>query len=346
MFSRAELIRAHEEAVSEISVLRPEVDQVLRQYASDRRYLYSSRVKSLDSYLQKLETGRFTSADLEDLFACTLVVPRLPDIDECIKDLPRAIRPRSKRGPGYKQKEPDVFRFDDWQLTCQMVAPAGSTGPSPYDRDFELQVRTLTQYAWSEATHDLVYKGGVFDWKRARLSAQLRALAEQADLLFAEFLSVSKTVPASRSHRSGELARIGGRVNEWMQDGLVSEEFRPASVGRLAECVVSLCEALGNDADKLSARVETYIRSGYPGSLSVYQVFLGEALTGRPEPVDWAQTPRGFALLVTSELEDFFPETRNVPSDRRVSLKSRYRLPPGGFGASARVMTGRSGTDE
>ena len=321
MFSRAALIQEYEGSRDSLVALKSAVDEVLRGFAARHQYLYSSRIKSLESYLQKLETGRFSRTDLDDLVACSLVVPRLPDIPRCIQELPRAVTVVTAKGPKDRQKEPDVFRFDDWQLACRVV-PIGGNTSGIYGRRFELQVRTLTQYAWSEATHDLVYKAGVFDWRRARLSAQLRALAEQADLLYADFVGVSKRVAPSTSRRSAELETIGIIVGGWIESGLVPVEFQPSSVGRLAESVHALCEALGDNPRTLCDRVASRIASDYPGSISLFQVFIGTALSHRPEPVDWDSVAvRSLRLLVTSELEDMYPAVRGVPRGRRVTFR-------------------------
>jgi ppGpp synthetase/RelA/SpoT-type nucleotidyltranferase len=336
-FSRAALIQQYGIAAAEVEVLKAGVDRVLERFADQKRYLYSSRIKSLASYLEKLETGRFRYANLDDLFACSLVVPRLPDIDECIKCLPVVIHEKSRRGPSHRPKEPETFRYDDWLLTCQMEPPAGITGDTVFTRVFELQVRTLMQYAWAEATHHVVYKGGVHDWRRSRLSAQLRALAEQADLLFAEFasLSRSKSMPASKCRKSDELTKVGQRLKTWMDEGLVPEEVQPASLGRLVESIESLCELLGNDASAVADKVEAMLRKGeYPRSLSVYQLFVGEALEGRSEPVDWDRLAGTHAILVTSELEDLYHDVRTVPARHRVSLQARR--PPRGVAMDRR----------
>jgi len=55
-------------------ILKEKVDQILSG-KKDRRWHYFSRLKELESFAQKLETGRIDNPKRpEDFFGCTLVV--------------------------------------------------------------------------------------------------------------------------------------------------------------------------------------------------------------------------------------------------------------------------------
>lgn len=313
MFSRAEAIARFEERLAAAAALKVDVDSVLQTYASVKHYLYQSRLKDRDSYFQKLETGRFDSTDVEDLFACTLVVPTLNDVEACRRDLPPAIDVVDERGPATRQKAPDSFRFDEWQLSCRLAPfPGGSSG-SPREHPFELQIKTVTVHAWSQATHDVAYKGDQVDWRRLRLSAQLRALAEQADLLYAEFLKVAPQVPGSMWTPTEELAFVAGELESWIAAGRVPATHRPASPVRYAECLVDFCRALAIEARDLTAEVGEWLAANdFPVSLSPFQLAVGVAASRVPS-IDWSSADKNYKLFLTSEVLDIFPRAGAAP---------------------------------
>jgi hypothetical protein len=293
------------------------VDEVVGQYTGQRRYLYSSRLKTEASYMQKLETGRCPTLMLDDLVACTIVVPTLSDIDPCINTLPDRIEVSKRKGPSSRSKEPDVFRFDDEQLICRLAPPTGVpiTGDSIWGIPFEIQVKTVTQYAWGQATHGLVYKGDESDWRRERLSAQLRALAEQADLLYAEFLHVSERIPPSQSRRSSDLACVSRYLDSWRRHGLVSSAESPPSPVRFAESVVDLCRQIGVGASRACREATVYMRrKGKPLSLSVFQALASVTISRRVDTIRWDRVAGRYWLPLTQEMIDGFPDLKRVPT--------------------------------
>jgi hypothetical protein len=297
--------------------VRTDVDAVLGSYASRYRYLYQSRLKDRESYLQKLETGRFADSDFDDVLGCTLIVPTPSAIDTCIRALPAALEVLGKRGPDTRNKEPTVFRFDEWILKCRLsrANPASGVG-----RPFELQVTTVTLHAWSRATHDLVYKGDRIDWRRERLAAQLRALAEQADLLYSEFLRVSPSIPQGRSDNSRSLLAVGLALQRWIDGALIPKARIPSSRVRFAESLVDLGDATKVSTRRILAQADRWLRRNpYPVSLSPYQVCLGAIL--ETETIDWALAPPRFRVLATSEALDVFPRMAGIPGARTVELR-------------------------
>lgn len=319
MFTRGDVINRYVDLIRDAEFLKREVDEVLLAYSRRTGYLYQSRLKERDSFLQKLETGRFESTDVNDLLACTLVVFTAPQVRQCIDSLPAIIQVVQERGPGGREKEPEVFRFDEWQLICQLDPPAGVVSSIRRSNTFELQVKTVTLFAWAQATHDLVYKGDEFDWRRERLSAQLRAAAEQADILYTEFVELAAKVPPSRSRATDELALLARSLKSWLAAGLVPNSHAPPSPVRFAQSVARVAGALRVDASTLCGAITAWLEAeGFPVSLSLYQVVLGVAVTNGT--INWSRVPTDFRCLVTSELIDAFPATSSIPLRRRIVL--------------------------
>jgi len=324
--SRAQLSAQFSSELTLLGTLRTHVDDVLRPYADAKDYLYTSRVKGVASMLQKLETGRWSSAELDDALGATLVVATLGDVKACIDNLPKrvVIDPALSKRTADHSKDPDVFRFDDERLVCRLTAPAGAAtqGERVWTRPFELQVKTIQQFAWGKITHPLVYKGDRFDWRMSRLAAQLRALAEQADLLYAEFKTIGAKIDRRSSRKGNVLDQLGRDLEAWLKVGLVPDDAIPPSPVRLVESLDALCRGLGLEPDKVMPEVQSELQSrGFDRSLSIYQFVLGVAVDRHSAEPLWDRARnRKVRLLVTSELEDRFPAAKSIPEDVRVGL--------------------------
>lgn len=67
------------------NLLKAKTDEFVRANKRDEWH-YIGRIKELESFTLKIETGRFTPSEaFEDLFACTIVVQNLKAIEAAIK---------------------------------------------------------------------------------------------------------------------------------------------------------------------------------------------------------------------------------------------------------------------
>ncbi len=311
MRSRGELLSDYTTLRTRFAATKGRIDSTLSGYAAKEGYLYSSRLKTPRSYFEKLETGRFATFVLDDLLAASLVVPTILDVERCIASLPKSIEVLEQRDFSTRKKEPDVFRFDDAILVCRHLEADGDTDVLR----FELQVRTLAQYAWSIVTHKPVYKGNIPEWRRLRLAAQFRAVSEQADLLFAEFEGLVGRVPESMSDSVDELVAVAKRIEGWCESGEVPEEFRPDSIRRTAESVARLCKEIGARPGEICDEVDAYLKgTRYPSGLSVFQVVVGVSLPRRAGQISWKRvTQSGYRVFLTNDAVAVFPGLREVP---------------------------------
>ncbi len=164
--------------------LKVKVDQVFKRIKKDTWH-YISRVKGLESFALKLETGRFSNPNmLEDFFACTLVVENLDQINKATTLIRNNFdvtsqKPKSSR---MTHKEPFSFQFDDLRLYAQLKHP-DYLPPEPISKiSFEIQIKTFLQHAWGLATHDLIYKADEINWPKERIAFQIKAMLEQAEV--------------------------------------------------------------------------------------------------------------------------------------------------------------------
>lgn len=235
-------------------VLKEKVDHRLKSL-KHQGWHYESRLKELESFALKVESGRFSSPEaLEDFFACTLVVRNAAEVSEAEALIIRefAFKERRPRTDDSTHKDPDSFPFDDLRLYVAWRDDPTLRPTSVNGLLFEVQIKTFLQHAWSIATYDLVYKTAEPHWGKQRIAFQIKAMLEHAEVSIqeAEKLSagaaLAKTTRASRS--LSEAIAVLRAV--WASDDL------PKDLRRLAENVCAVAEALRLDMADLKRVLE------------------------------------------------------------------------------------------
>ena len=175
-----------------------QVKSILVNFCEVHGYAFSSRIKTIESLAEKIETGRFKSwSTLDDLFACTIIIPTLlheKEVTKFCKDIFQIER-ITKRGQN--PKSPDTFKFDSTRIYAKLRRSDDvddSELLNIYDITFEIQIKSAFEHAWSVSIHDLVYKNDEIDWKKLRLAAQIKANVEQLDTLILAFDQMSTII--------------------------------------------------------------------------------------------------------------------------------------------------------
>ena len=156
------------------------LDNYFKDKLSSSSYLYESRVKSIESFALKLETGRNA---FEDFFACRFIVIKKDDIKKIKNELQNNnIKIINSRPADINEttKNPDNFAFDELRLYVQYMQPISMPEKEFLNNVFEIQIMTLYSFVWAQTTHDLIYKGSEISWGKARVAYQIKALLEQA----------------------------------------------------------------------------------------------------------------------------------------------------------------------
>ncbi len=302
-----------------VDVVSGRVRDTVLSFCEERGFAFLGRPKSAESVAEKIETGRYEKwGSLDDLFACTVVIPTLVEENEVLEFLRLAFAEVETRERGASQKAPEVFRFDATRFIGRLRHPDGTRPGEPiYDIAFEVQVRSAFEHAWSVATHSLVYKANAIDWRRLRVAAQLKAAVEQLDSLVLAFESSAQHITESEWPEVSARARVVEFFRDQIQLGHIPPELAAKDWSRFGENVYRLVGAsLGTRrAERISARiaevlpeVETEIRSltpaRVPRSVSLFQLVLGvlaeKELLGRG-------LQRGYFPVITSELVELFP---------------------------------------
>lgn len=222
---------AHEK---ECRRLQEHVDRQI-EAIRDPSWHYVGRIKALESFAQKLETGRFTEKEaLEDLFACTLVVERSDRIREAEQRLSECfdIRVRKPDHTGKTFHRPMCFDFDYVRLYACLRKDERLPATGYEGIVFEIQIKTFLQHAWTIATHDLIYKTNTVDWEASRVAYQVKAMLEHAEASITTVKAIAESNKPARSDKeTSELKAI----IEWLCSTWI--EGLPHNTVRLAECV-------------------------------------------------------------------------------------------------------------
>ncbi|MBA4866708.1 hypothetical protein H1V43_36510 [Streptomyces sp. PSKA54] len=264
------------------------VEQTLRTYCDRSGYLFFDRIKKVESLSEKLEGGRIAKwSDIDDLYACTIVIPTTLHEPGVIRKLDACFARVSMRSRGTAKKAPEVFRFDTTRYYARLsTGAAAERAPGIESITFEVQIATAFEYAWSTVTHDLVYKGDRVDWKKQRLAAQLKAAVEQIEMIIGAFDQVSGAVPESEWPEVAAKDSIVERFQELIADGVIASNLTPVSWRRFADNVFALVAsytpnnyARPSAIDALLAEFATAWRQPSappcPESGSLFQMVLG-----------------------------------------------------------------------
>ncbi len=211
---------------------------------------YVSRVKTLESYALKLESGRYPDPkDFEDFFACTIVVENLSSVlkAEQIVQKRFKLHERRPKTDTFTSKPSDSFRFDDTRLYVRwkddpLVRPTGLDGVL-----FEVQIKTFLAHAWGIASHDLTYKTDEKNWAKERIAYQVKAMLEHAETSILEAQKLARS--ASLKKTDDLCSRISATIQ--ILDELWPPVQLPHDKKRLAENVDNLIRNVGIDLKSL-----------------------------------------------------------------------------------------------
>lgn len=280
---------------------------------------FLSRTKTLESVSEKVESGRFGRwSDINDLVACAIIIPTLADEDSVIRFLQSAFETKTLRRRGTGSKDPRVFRFDSTRFIGRLRFPEGDTSVVEDLRtlEFEVQVRSAFDHAWMVATHAFTYKGQSVAWKRLRLAAQLKAAAEQLDLLILDF---ARSADQIREQHWPEVA-ASKQIEEAFRGALaraeIPTELAPKDWTRFSTNLVGLIQSSLSSSDEsllggvkqalavLREAIKSQDAKSFPRSISLAQYAFGvlsQADVLKPQL-------RRYVPLITPELLELFPK--------------------------------------
>ncbi|EPJ5853724.1 hypothetical protein WJA85_003224 [Klebsiella aerogenes] len=271
------------------------------------KWHYESRIKELESFALKFETGRFNSASIfDDFFGGMIVVPTHSEIaivENILRDKFTLVskKPSDKSFATYS---PEHFVFDDLRLYLRFDKES-FLSPKVEILDqlvFEVQIKTFLQHAWALSTHDLVYKSENISWSKHRVAYQVKAMLENIELSIssAETLSCNEIIN-KEDKKFKKLGKIVTLVDsKWDKDSL------PRDKKRLAENIFSCIDKLGVTVPELSSLIDESSCNTLK-SISPYQSIL-MALINDKIDLFLKDNPRKLKLLISEELEEILKE--------------------------------------
>lgn len=284
-----------------------------------QQWFFLCRIKEEESFALKLETGRVTNPrEMEDFFACTLVVENRLAISEALKIVSEICDIVRRRPPHDDQthKSPDEFSFDDLRLYVKLKV-SDQLPPTPLDDIiFEIQIKTFLQHAWGIATHDLVYKGQSVDWGRARVAYQIKAMLEHAEISIERVDAIAES---SLLALTDEKIRNLNTVIVWMQNTW-EEEWLPSDMVRLAENVLSLAHAIGTTVEEIIDCVRIDTEHGEGASLhdrTPFAVVVKSLYNHRKIQIEkYLRNDRGRFRIFSADDPELAEKIRSTPGAR------------------------------
>lgn len=264
-------------------LLKVRVDDIIKN-SKKEEWHYVGRIKQVESFALKIETGRFCLNNvLEDFFACTLVVKNLSEIDVAEKLIRDRFNVRSRRPHSQNSTHKDSFSFpfDDLRIYVSLKdLDLGDLAPEMYDLVFEIQIKTFLQHAWSIATHDLIYKSDKINWGKERVAYQVKAALEHAEVTISGVEELSKVGEIAKENKEVKKVNLViaflGRF--WKNEDL------PKDRRRLAQNIISLIEAINIRLPELTKIMEDETKSGRGAmtmNLSPYLIIVQTILNSK-----------------------------------------------------------------
>jgi hypothetical protein len=293
-------------------------------------WFFRGRIKPLESFAQKLETGRGGDPTaLEDFYACTLVVENRSSIGEARTFVNRfcdVVRHKPEV-QGETHKRADSFPFDDLRLYVRLKSLRPDEPIS--EILFEVQIKTFLQHAWGIATRDLIYKGDQINWGKARVAYQVKAMLEHAEISIAE---VDSFAASEALALSDDDTRKRNRVLDWLRTRWSPEQL-PEDRRRLVDTIMQISRDMYVELDQIINAVETDTARGEGvnlRNLSPYGIILRALFTHHRQKVnrflrDRRNSRNYLTLFLTEEME-----LGQLPSDAH---PNRYYY----FGSRAEV---------
>lgn len=224
----------------------------LKSEAEVRGWFFLSRVKKLDSFALKIETGRVLKPSaMEDFFACTIVVPSFSVVAEAERLIVESfvVVERKPLEDSLTHKRASEFVFDDLRLYVRRGDNGTGRDEDLNDLVFEVQIKTILQYAWGVATHGLIYKTDSVSWPKERIAFQVKAMLEHAEIAIAE---------AERLAETPIIGKVDAKTKDILDvlqqiEGFWDPELLPLDKKRLAENILRLLAVAKLEAKNLGA---------------------------------------------------------------------------------------------
>lgn len=308
------LDRKYQEYYPFVKEVAKKVKETLINFCENKGYAFRSRLKTVESLAEKIETGRFKKwSDLNDLFASTVIIQTLSHEKEVVEFCKNTFEIVNIVKRGQNKKAPDIFIFDSTRIYAKLRPipdiPLGDN-LSIYSIVFEIQIQSAFEDAWSVATHDLVYKSSEIDWRRFRLAAQIKATVEQLDTLILAFEETSKIIHNNNYAEIKIKGQLAIQINKLFENNKLPDELQPKDMSRFCNNLYLLLDKRKNKDSKpidiikqIITEIESTPSNRIPLSISLFQYFF--AILIEKEIVELPIN--NYSCHITEELTTLYP---------------------------------------
>jgi ppGpp synthetase/RelA/SpoT-type nucleotidyltranferase len=241
--------------------LKEEIEKELIPYCNKHKYLFKSRIKTEDSFSEKLEAGRNIE---EDFYAATIIVDTYNQIKLVKKYLKSTFQLLEERPK--KASRPEEFMFNGSRNYLRLASSLHEYKLPIKDIIFEVQIQTLLEYSWSHIFHDISYKTDDINWSKERLSHQVQALLKNADLLVHETNSLSKSKFLTDNSDYSEYKKLK-QIKSILELCWRKNDFTSSNIKRQCISIHNLLDFIGYSIDKLKELIVTATNNGRGGKL-------------------------------------------------------------------------------
>lgn len=305
-------------------ILKLKADTLINSQ-KDERWHYESRIKKIESFSMKIETGRFNQNQIfEDFFAATIVVKNLNEIKSAEKLLKNnfVIHERKPYSINFTHKDSFSFPFDDLRLYISLKDnQTGEFAQNIYELKFEVQIKTFLQHAWTIATHDLIYKSDKINWAKERVAYQVKASLEQAEITISGIEELSKLSELDKENK--EVKKINQLISIILAHW--EEEDLPSDRRRLAQNILGFIDVIGISIKDLNEilKSETAAKRGtLIRDLSPYLIVVQSIFNTHPDKIigylQNKENKNKQKILITSEMT--IPELGEVIEGKLVKI--------------------------
>jgi ppGpp synthetase/RelA/SpoT-type nucleotidyltranferase len=273
----------------------------------DKNWHYVGRVKKLESFALKVETGRYPQPEsIDDFFACTLVVENLSSVAAAEELITKTFELYERRPntANFTNNHSDSFKFEDLRLYVKWKDSEGARPSGLQGLTFEVQIKTFLQHAWSIATHSLIYKSDEKNWSKERIAFQIKAMLEHAETSIQEAEGLSKSKSLNKSDKETlKISKIIVMLND-----LWSDTSLPSDKKRLAENIYHLIRNVGINLDSLKSILDKETKLGRGTktlNLSPYAIIIQSLFNQeQKEFLEYLNGPENnFKIYLHEELE-------------------------------------------
>lgn len=285
--------------------LKDKVENLLKREIKSS-WFFDSRLKKLESFALKIETGRFENPmKLEDFYGCLIVVENTNEIEIAIEKVQKFFieiyrRPKEK---DFTHKNSDSFPFDDLRLYVKLKNEEYLPQEPINDIVFEIQIKTFLQHAWSITTHDLIYKSEKISWSRERVAFQIKAMLEQAEVSISGVDRLSELPELTKENSKFKLLKEIQKIiiELWPKADL------PSDILRLSQNTFELISALRINSEELRTILKSESQQGRginTRDLSPYNIIVQSIINQKANSIkEYLNFKKGkFKLFIPNEI--------------------------------------------